>query len=127
MAKQDFIPHADAEFLAHHNQLTTAAANPGSIVPPADQAALAADNLKLNQDFLASTSADASAKKATATKKATRATVEKNERRMVRQWKRGASYSVAAGKLLGVDGPEQTPPDLTTIQPDFRVTISGNH
>jgi len=53
MAKKDFIPHPDSEFLLHHNQLTTAAAAPGTIVPPADQAALANDNLRLKQDFQA--------------------------------------------------------------------------
>jgi hypothetical protein len=127
MAKKDYIPRPDAEFLLHHNQLTAAAAAPGSIVPPADQAALATDNLKLNQDFQASTAADISAKAATAKKIATRAEVEKNERRMVQQWKRATTYTTAAGKLLGVEGPEEAHADLTAIQPVFTVKLAGDH
>lgn len=127
MAKKDYIPHPDAEFLIHHNHLTTTAAAPGSIVSPADQAALANDNAKLNQDFNAAISAESSAKAATAKKVATRAEVEKNERRLVRQWKRSPGYTETAGKLLGVEGPEEAKADLSTIQPVFTVKTVGEH
>jgi hypothetical protein len=47
-------------------------------------------------------------------------------RALVKQIKASTSYSEAIGEALGIEGAQQTGPDLTTIQPDFDATVSGN-
>jgi hypothetical protein len=119
MAQEDFVPRADDKFLEFHDHLTAEAGKPGSIVPAGDKTTLQADNTKLHQDFLASDTADAAAKAATATKKATRATAERNVRTMSRQWKAGAAYTEAIGNALKVHGPEHFV-DLSNAKPKLK-------
>jgi hypothetical protein len=52
--------------------------------------------------------------------------VEARFRALVKQIKANANYNEAIGQALGIEGPEQTGPDLTTIQPVIDAAISGN-
>ena len=36
-------------------------------------------------------------------------------------------YSHHIGDALGIEGAQQTAPDLTTLQPDIDVNLNGNH
>src|SRR5258706_10990173 len=53
--------------------------------------------------------------------------IEVRFRALVKQIKANANYNSAIGEALGIEGAQQTAPDLTTIQPDISATISGNH
>lgn len=53
--------------------------------------------------------------------------IEVRFRALVKQIKASANYNTAIGNALGIEGAEQTPPDLTTIQPQIDVVINGNH
>ena len=46
---------------------------------------------------------------------------------LVNAIKNHKSYTPAIGQILGLEGAQQTAPDLTTIQPAIDATISGNH
>jgi hypothetical protein len=41
--------------------------------------------------------------------------------------KTNANYNEAIGEALGIEGAQQTGPDLTAIQPVIAAVISGNH
>lgn len=45
---------------------------------------------------------------------------------VVQQIKEATGYTDAIGADLGLIGPEESPPDLTLIQPDLGISISGN-
>ena len=51
--------------------------------------------------------------------------IEVRFRALVKQIKANANYNVALGEALGIEGAVQSGPDLTTIQPQFDVTLSG--
>jgi hypothetical protein len=51
--------------------------------------------------------------------------VENRFRAMVKSIKANTSYNVAIGNALGIEGAQQTAPDLTTVQPALEVDISG--
>jgi hypothetical protein len=53
--------------------------------------------------------------------------IEARFRALVQATKTNANYNVAIGQALGIEGADQTAPDLTTIQPDIDAMISGNH
>lgn len=53
--------------------------------------------------------------------------IEARFRALVKQIKASPGYNSAIGKALGIEGSQQAPPDLTTIQPDIDVTLNGNH
>jgi hypothetical protein len=48
-------------------------------------------------------------------------------RLLVKRLNGNSKFTDAMAKALGVQGPDQVAPDLTTIQPDIEVVISGNH
>jgi hypothetical protein len=48
-------------------------------------------------------------------------------RALVKRIKSNKNYTATTGQALGIEGAQQTGPDLSTIQPDFDVTVSGNH
>ena len=48
-------------------------------------------------------------------------------RALVKQIKANANYNAAIGEALGIEGAEQTMPDLSAIAPVITATISGNH
>src|SRR5665213_951766 len=53
--------------------------------------------------------------------------IEARFRALVQIIKTGASYNETIGQALGIEGAQQTGPDLTTIQPVIDAVISGNH
>jgi hypothetical protein len=53
--------------------------------------------------------------------------VEVRFRALVKQIKGSASYNEATGAALGIEGAQQTGPDLTTVKPDIDAIISGTH
>ena len=53
--------------------------------------------------------------------------VEARYRALVQSIKANANYNAALGQALGIEGAQQTGPDLTTVQPVIDAVISGNH
>jgi hypothetical protein len=53
--------------------------------------------------------------------------IEARFRALVQIIKTSASYNEAIGQALGIEGAQQTGPDLSTIQPVIDAVISGNH
>lgn len=53
--------------------------------------------------------------------------VEARFRALVKQIKANGNYNAAIGEALGIEGAQQTGPDLATIQPDITATIVGGH
>jgi len=52
--------------------------------------------------------------------------IEARFRALVKQIKSSPAYNPAIGSALGIEGSEQTAPDLTTIKPDIDAAVSGN-
>lgn len=52
--------------------------------------------------------------------------VEPRFRALVKTIKSHSNYNEAMGEALGIEGAEQTGPDMATLQPDIEVQISGN-
>ncbi|MGH7942199.1 MAG: hypothetical protein ACREFR_14120 [Limisphaerales bacterium] len=52
--------------------------------------------------------------------------IEVRFRALAKQIKANTNYNDSIGKALGIEGAQQTPPDLSTIQPLLATTISGN-
>jgi hypothetical protein len=53
--------------------------------------------------------------------------IEVRFRALVQSIKTNPNYNPAIGLALGIEGAQQTAPDLTTIQPVIDAMISGNH
>jgi hypothetical protein len=53
--------------------------------------------------------------------------IEARFRALVKQIKANANYNEAIGQALGIEGAQHTGPDLTTIQPDIDVALSGSN
>ena len=53
--------------------------------------------------------------------------IEARFRALVQLIKANPNYNDAIGQALGIEGSQQTGPDLTTIQPIIDAVISGNH
>ena len=53
--------------------------------------------------------------------------IEARFRALVQLIKANPNYNSAIGQALGIEGAEQTGPDLTTLQPVIDAIISGNH
>ena len=51
--------------------------------------------------------------------------IEVRYRALVKQIKGNPAYNEAIGAALGIEGSEQTAPDLTTVQPIITATITG--
>jgi hypothetical protein len=52
--------------------------------------------------------------------------IEVRFRALVKQIKASPNYNTAIGDALGIEGAQQTAPDLTTIQPQIEAEITGN-
>jgi hypothetical protein len=52
--------------------------------------------------------------------------IEARFRALIQQIKINPNYNESIGLALDIEGAHQTGPDLTTVQPDFDLTISGN-
>lgn len=53
--------------------------------------------------------------------------IEARFRALVKIVKASPNYNPTVGEVLGIEGPEQTGPDLTTVQPVIAATITGGH
>ena len=53
--------------------------------------------------------------------------IEPRFRSLVKRIKAHPSYNAAMGAALGIEGSEQSGPDLTTIQPNIRAEVSGTY
>ena len=53
--------------------------------------------------------------------------VEARFRALVKQIKANSNYNSSIGEALGIEGAQQTGPDLTTLQPDISAAVNGNH
>jgi hypothetical protein len=51
--------------------------------------------------------------------------IEVRFRALVKLIKANPAYNIAMGQALGIEGPQQTPPDMTTIQPEIEVYMNG--
>jgi len=52
--------------------------------------------------------------------------VEERFRALVQQIKKSANYNDTIGKALGIEGPQKTPPDFSTLQPELEASLNGN-
>ena len=135
MAKQDFIPPKDNDFLVWHDRFKTeVTANLAAAgLVAADATQVNTDNIDVHAKAAASNLADAAAKQATADKNASRKNLEARTRALVRRIKAAPGYTVALGELLGIIGPEDST-NLSTAKPILqgvdkhggRVEISFN-
>jgi hypothetical protein len=53
--------------------------------------------------------------------------IEARFRALVQNIKNNANYNVGMGDALAIEGTQQTPPDLTTVQPVLTLLVNGNH
>jgi len=53
--------------------------------------------------------------------------IEARFRALVQKIKGSPNYNVAIGDALNIEGAQQIPPDLTTVQPVLTLTLNGNH
>ncbi|MEY4385730.1 MAG: hypothetical protein RLY20_1013 [Verrucomicrobiota bacterium] len=51
--------------------------------------------------------------------------IEARFRALVKQIKAHKNYNVAMGEALGIEGAEQVAPDMSTVQPNLKVRLSG--
>ncbi len=123
MARQDFSPGGDGEFIpwveAFSNQLAFHAPSVG--VLPAEVATVQGMIAVTVGEIGAATMARNAAQSATAAKNASRQTTEATLRALVRRIKAHPAYTEAVGQDLDVIGPEDTT-DLATARPTLTAT-----
>jgi len=135
MAKQDFIPVRDNDFLAwfqnFKTQLTALGAGLG--VTAGEQTIVDADLTLFDTKLTAAVTKSADAQAATQDKSLAKTAVQSRLRPLVRRIKGHVSYTATQGEQLGIVGPEDTT-DLSTSKPTLKaasvlaaaVTISFN-
>jgi hypothetical protein len=118
MAKSDFVPTTDNDFLAWlDNFITQAEARRAELgLSEAALTALKAAGAEARAKSAANLQAQAAARHAAEEKKASRRAAESSARAIARQIKAGSGYSEALGALLGIVGPEDTT-DLASLKP----------
>ncbi|MBC8873549.1 MAG: hypothetical protein H8E44_29265 [Planctomycetes bacterium] len=118
MARNDYIPDAQNDFLAWHDnfnaQVAAMMATFGLTQEEVDAAA--ADNTVAHDKAAAADAAKAAQQAATADRRTAFKTVESNARSLANRLKAHAAYTEALGEQLGIVGPEDTT-DLTNAQP----------
>ncbi|MDD5034664.1 MAG: hypothetical protein PHE55_07870 [Methylococcaceae bacterium] len=126
MAKSDFVPTADNDFLAWLEHL---AANAGSHqaelgLSPTALSGLNAAIADFRVKLTANTQAQSVARQATEAKKASRRAAEGAGRAIARQSKVATGYTDALGALLQIVGPEDST-DYASLKPDLTATDQG--
>lgn len=118
MAKSDFIPANDADLLAWlDNFMAQAVARPAETSLPAAQLeALQAATADYRAKLTAHNQAQATARHASESKKASRAEVVGISRAAARQVRAGMGYTEATGFLLGIVGAEDST-DVASLKP----------
>ena len=126
MAKSDFIPRGDAEFLLWHDHfLATAIARQAEAgLSDAELAAHQADNADFRAKLAAKNLADATVKKASAEKGDSRRRIEGNVRASARRIKAAAGYSEPLGHAFRIVGAEDST-DLGQAKPALTATDKG--
>jgi hypothetical protein len=122
MAKSDFVPTGDTQFMVWHDQLKTAATSIGGTlgILAADLTALGNDNTAMHSKVTTAEAALAAVQQAAQDKQTTRRKVEQNARLLARRLKLHKNYTAALGEQLGIEGPEDTT-DLTTAKPVLKA------
>jgi hypothetical protein len=125
MAKQDYIPRQDTEFLAWHDNFKTQAAAVAATVGliAADTTVINNDNAELHTKHTAMVTAKAAQQAATAGKKNSFRNVSDRTRALANRIKTHAAYTTAIGEQLGIVGAEDTT-DLNTAKPTLRLTAA---
>lgn len=122
MAKQDYVPHQDPDFITWYQnfktQLASVAATVGLL--PADVTAVDNDFTLIDGKVNALTAAKADVQAKTADKATTRRLVEGRVRAVARRVKSHPGYTTAIGEQLGVIGPEDTT-DLNLAKPTLKA------
>ncbi len=110
MAKSDFIPARDAEFLLWHDNLKTQAQTLGATlgITTADLTGLSGDNTVLHEVMGALADIEARAAQATAEKNLARKAAEQRVRTLAKRLKLHAAYNVGFGDQLRIEGIEDT-------------------
>ncbi|MCL5746393.1 MAG: hypothetical protein M1541_21090 [Acidobacteria bacterium] len=123
MAKSDYLPTRDNDFLVWHDQfkagLTAQAAT--FDLTEADTTALANENTELHAKISAAAAAAAAAQQTTKEKTAARQAIERRVRALARRLKAHPAYTPALGAQLGIEGPEDTT-DLSASKPQLSAT-----
>jgi hypothetical protein len=118
MAKNDYLPNTDGDFVTwlqnYKTQIAAVAATVG--LTPADVTAIADDCTAVQTKVAALAAKKAEQQAATADKQATRKAVEKRVRALANRIKAHPNFTAALGQQLGVVGSEDTT-DLTTAAP----------
>ena len=122
MAKQDYIPKADGDLIAWHDnfktQVVVAAATFGLVT--ADTDALTASNTELHTKFDASQAAKATALAKNADKSSAFTAGVTGARALANRIKVHPAYTAAFGQQFGIVGPEDTT-DLTQQKPTLKA------
>ncbi len=118
MSKTDFLPAADAELLAwHDNFMAAALSSPvNAYLTEEDKALIVSDNAELHAKYANANHAAAVHKQATAEKKDAHERVVGNSRAIARRVKAHAGYQTGIGSLLGIEGPDVNV-DMTHAKP----------
>jgi hypothetical protein len=118
MAKSDYVPTADNDFLAWlDNFIAQADARRADLgLSEAALSTLKSAGAETRAKSAASVQAQAAARHATEEKKASRRAAEASARAIARQIKAGDGYTEALGALLGIVGPEDAT-DLASLKP----------
>ena len=126
MAKSDYIPPKDSEYLLWHDKLKTGiiAQGPNVGLTTADTTAVTADNADIHAKVTNVETTAAVAKQAVADKNTSRKNTELRARALAQRIKAHPAYTVALGALLGIEGPEDST-DLTTSKPTLAGTAKG--
>ena len=123
MAKQNFIPNRDSDFVDYHDNFKTVTNSDGATVglTVADLTAITGDNSTVHTVKNDSDSAALVAKQTTSTLRNTFGTIKQNVRTLARRIKVHPAYTEALGKRLGIEGAEDTT-DMTTAKPTLKGT-----
>jgi hypothetical protein len=126
MAKDDYLPAKDSEFLLWHDQFKAALTpllQPFGFTP-AEGVALDGDNVDLHDGIALVLTTAAASKQAVSQKNDTRSAAEERVRAYARRIKAHTGYTVAQGQQFGIEGPEDTT-DLTTSKPTLAGTAKS--
>lgn len=122
MAKQDYIPKTDGDFLAwHDNYKTQVAALAATFgLTAAEVTALSDRNTDLHTRATDANTAKATAQAKTAEKQNSFRTGTNEARALANRCKTHPAYTEASGQQLGIIGPEDTT-DLTNAKPTLQA------
>jgi hypothetical protein len=127
MARNDYVPQKDADFLTFHDNFKAQAVASGTTynLTAGEVTSVTNDNADFHTKFGSSNTADVNAKNATTAKNMSRLTAETRVRLYAKRIKAAGTYNPAIGDLYGINGPEDTT-NLTTSQPTLKGKVLTN-